>query len=134
MGIKRKFCVCAIDAQEEWPEAEWELLDDRSAERVLLVSEKISDRSVAIRLEGSARGDTFSYLKDELMALASADADVTIDCTGLKYFSNSCIKAFIEAQQFMDNIRRGTMTLQNMPADIMSELTASGLAASLMIE
>ncbi len=134
MSLKRVFSFSGSGDEKGQRRSVWTLTDTESGQDVLTVTETVKDKSVELGIDGALRGEVFCAVKDELMALASADADVTVDCAGLSYFSNTCIKAFIEVQRFMDRIRRGTLTLRRMPEEIMKGLKASGLSDSLMIE
>ena len=134
MALKREFYFSGAGEEAGTRRSVWSLGDSEGEGAQLTVEETVKEKSVDISIDGSLRGDMACVVKDELMALASADADVTVDCEKLGYFSNTCIKAFIEVQRFMDRMRRGTLTIQRMPAEIMGELRASGLSDSLMIE
>ena len=71
---------------------------------------------------------------DELLALATVDADVTLELDALQSISNSAQKALIKTQQMMDRLKRGTLTLTKLPNEIAENFQKSGISGALMIE
>ena len=112
--------------------ADWALCEN--GRELLSVEETADGKDVRLLLTGVLRSDTLHFFKDELMALATADADILLDCSGLTAISNSCQIGMIETQQLMDTIGRGTMTLVGLPPEILKDFQSTGVAGSLMIE
>lgn len=108
-------------------------LAEQGAE-ILTAEETAKGKQVLIRLRGKLRSDTLHYFKDELLALATVDSDVTLDCEELTGISNVCQKGLIETQQLMDSLGRGTLTLVKLPKEILADFQASGVAGALDIE
>lgn len=134
MGIKRVFREASRTEEKgsKTYRSVWSLQDD--GREILSVEELAEDKKVTVGLNGTLRSDTQFFFKDELFALATVDCDVTLDCESLLGISNACQKALIEAQQMMDNLGRGTLTLVKLPGHINDDFRASGLAGALEIE
>ena len=134
MGITRQFRASsrtqnggAAEYRSVWA------LTEKGGE-ILCVEETAKGKSVLVRLGGKLRSDTLHFFKDELLALATTDSDVTLDCEGLTGISNVCQKGLIETQQLMDSLGRGTLTLVKRPKEILADFQASGVAGALDIE
>ena len=110
----------------------WTLTEKGS--EILCAEETAQGKQVLIRLSGKLRSDTLHFFKDELLALATTDSDVTLDCEALTGISNVCQKGLIETQQLMDSLGRGTLTLVKLPKEILADFRASGVAGALDIE
>lgn len=130
MSIRRKFQESSGSGQSYT--SCWSLTEKN--EPLLSVRENSEGKNVLLHLEGNLRSDTAVFFKDELLALATTDSDVVLDCEGLSGISSSCQRALIEAQQLMDSIGRGTLTLVKVPSEIMDDFNSSGVAGALMIE
>jgi anti-anti-sigma regulatory factor len=134
MSIKREFRE-ATRKQEKGVKSYrscWSLTENGG--EILSVEETAENKKVVIRLTGNLRSDTVFFFKDELFALATADSDITLDCEALSTISNGCQKGLIEAQQLMDNLGRGTLTITRLPEKIYDDFRASGVAGALEIE
>ena len=112
--------------------AVWNLCE--AGKEVLAVEELAEEKNVRMELKGPLRSDTQHFFKDELLALATADCDLVIDCRNLSSISNACQIGLIETQQLMDAIGRGTLTLTGLPEPILADFRATGVAGSLAIE
>lgn len=110
----------------------WTLMEEKV--EILSIEEEAKGRKVNIRISGNLRSDTVRYFEDELFALATVDADVTLELDALQSISNSAQKALIKTQQMMDRLKRGTLTLTKLPNDIAENFQKSGIYGTLMIE
>ena len=110
----------------------WTLMEEK--DEILFIEEEAKGRKVNIRVSGNLRSDTARYFEDELLALATVDADVTLELDALQSISNSAQKALIKTQQMMDRLKRGTLTLTKLPNEIAENFQKSGISDALMIE
>ena len=110
----------------------WSLMEEK--DEIVSIEEEAKGRKVNIRVSGNLRSDTARYFEDELLALATVDADVTLELDALQSISNSAQKALIKTQQMMDRLKRGTLTLTKLPNEIAENFQKSGISGALMIE
>ena len=113
-------------------EDSWSLSEN--GEEILTVQEIISDREVLVNVSGSLRSDTEQFFQDELIALSTVGMDIIMDCKELKYIANACQLALLSVQQRMDGMGKGTLTLRNVPQDILKKKKKTNLHELLMIE
>ena len=134
MSMKREILEASRgeDGREKTCRSVWRLAEGGA--QILRAEEEVRGKSVTLRVEGRLRNSTAPYFKDELLALATMDADVTLECGKLDGISSRCQTALIEVQQFMDSLGRGTLTLTALPEEIYREFKASGVDGTLMIE
>ena len=110
----------------------WSLLD--GSQPILSVTETEDENCVVMALSGSLRSDTDLSFRDELVALTSVGKDIVVDCENLQYISNACQMTLLSVQQQMDSLRRGTLTIRNLPPEIYKEFEKINLDELLMIE
>lgn len=113
-------------------EDSWTLSD--RGEEILTVQETVSDREVLVAVKGSLRSDTEQYFQDELVALSTVGMDIVVDCKELTYIANACQLALLTVQQKMDDMGKGTLTLRNVPREILADFEKTNLHELLMIE
>lgn len=104
------------------------------ATHVLTMGEKAEENSVLITLDGQLRSDVAHDVQDELIALTTVGADVVVDFAKVTYISSTTQHIFLRAQQKMDSMGKGSLTLRNMPEAIYREFEKSGTSELLMIE
>ena len=109
------------------------ILKDRN-KTVLTMQETLKDDCIEIILEGELRSEVRHPFGDELNALILLDKHLKIDLAKVTYLSSNCSLALIEAQQKADDTEKGSLCLKNVPAAILEEMKANGMAARLMIE
>ncbi len=110
----------------------WTLSDGH--EEILSVHETMSEKEVTVTVSGSLRSDTEHYFYDELVALSTVGMDIILDCKDLRYIANACQIALLSVQQRMDQMGRGTLTLRNVPPNILADFEKTNLHELLMIE
>lgn len=111
----------------------WSLHD--GDETIATITETAAeDGAVLIQIAGSLRSDTVTCFQDELIALSTVGSRIVIDCGGVRYFSNACQDALVTVQQRMDSMRRGTLTLRNVPPEIYADFKKTNLHELIMIE
>lgn len=101
---------------------------------VLTVKETVNDRQVIMELSGKLLSETELPFRDELTALATVGADIILDCAGLEGISNACQLALLSTQQQMDTLKKGTLTLRNVPPAIYKDFEHINFHELLMIE
>ena len=115
-----------------YDEDSWSLVEN--GKTILTVQEIEKDGEIRIGLTGSLRSDTKPFFQDELIALATVGMNMTLDCQGLQYISNSCMNALLSVQQRIDSMQKGgSLILYNVPDAIYSEMKKLNLHELLMI-
>ena len=89
---------------------------------------------VLISLSGDLVNALALAFLDELNALASMDAKITLDLSELNYIGNLGVDALLDVQRQMDIQGKGLLTLTKVPPPILQELKRVGVADLLMIE
>ena len=110
----------------------WLLSED--GKTVLTVQETVKNSKVHFKLSGSLTNNTEHFVRDELGALATVGMDIIVDCSDLKYISNSCLLALLSVQQDMDQWKKGSLTLHSIPEDIYKQMKKQYLDELLWIE
>lgn len=121
MGLKR---IYSQDA--------WSLCD--GDEVIVTVKESMEGNVVLVQVNGSLRSDTEHPFQDELIALSTVGKDIVVDCRDLRYMANACQIALLTVQQRMDSMKKGSLTLRNLPPEIYADFEKTNLHELLMIE
>ena len=116
----------------EYGKDSWTLYE--GGKEILTVEESANDKEVLVTLKGSLRSDTEHYFQDELVALSTVGMDIVVDCKDLNYIANACQIALLSVQQRMDSMGKGTLTLRNVPKNILIDFEKTNLHELLMIE
>lgn len=103
-------------------------------EKVLSIRETQQGNAFTIQLEGSLKSDTVHELQDELGSMSVLGLDLRVDMEKVKYMSSACADVFLKLQLDMDSRGKGSLTLLHVPAEILRELSSTGMAELLMIE
>lgn len=101
---------------------------------ILTIFEQEMDSGVVVKLVGELRSETVHDIQDELVALITVGANITVDFTEVTYIASTAQHLFLRVQQKIDDIGRGVLTLQNLPAPIYQEFEKTGTSELLMIE
>lgn len=100
---------------------------------VLSVQESMTDKGILMKLSGELRSDVAHDIQDELIALTTVGANVVVDFEKVSYITTTTQHIFLRAQQKMDSMGRGTLTLCNLPENIYREFEKTGTSELLMI-
>ena len=101
---------------------------------VLAMEEKQEEQTLTIILKGNLRSETLHSFQDELSALASFGLDIVLECKEVSYISAACVDALIRIQQKMDDVGKGSLTILDLPEEILSEWKMKGINQVLMVE
>ena len=123
---------CEMSLKREYTQDSWSLLD--SGQTIVTIKETIEENTVRVQVSGSLRSDTEHYFQDELIALSTVGKDIVVDCKEIQYMANACQLALLNVQQRMDSMRRGSLTLCNVPPEIYADFEKTNLHELLMIE
>ena len=121
-----------MSLKREYTQDSWSLLD--SGQTIVTIKETIEENTVRVQVSGSLRSDTEHYFQDELIALSTVGKDIVVDCKEIQYMANACQLALLNVQQRMDSMRRGSLTLCNVPPEIYADFEKTNLHELLMIE
>lgn len=100
----------------------------------LTIQEKETEEAIQLFIAGELRSDVAHDLLDELIALATVGANVSIDLEKVSYITPTIQHVFLRVQQKMDSMGKGTLTLRKIPQTIYKEFEATGTSELLMIE
>lgn len=101
---------------------------------LLTAEEKDTEDGVLIILKGSMRSDVVYQIQDEVDCYSSANMKVTMDWKDVTYASSSALRGLLDSQKNIDSLRKGDLTLRNIPAPILRDMKEIGLTALLYIE
>ena len=102
--------------------------------KILTIGEAMTEEGIRITLEGALRSDVAHELQDELIAMTTVGANVTVDMSGVTYISSTVQSVFLMVQQKMDSMGKGTLTLCKLPEAIFQEFDRNGASELLLIE
>lgn len=100
---------------------------------VLAVQETMTEQGILMKLSGELRSDVAHDIQDELIALTTVGADVLVDFEQVCYITPTTQHIFLRAQQKMDAMGKGSLTLCNLPDVIYREFEKTGTSELLMI-
>lgn len=103
-------------------------------ETILTIQEEKKDNAFHILLDGKLQSDVVHDLQDELNSLVIMGFDLRIDLQKVRYISSSCARVFLDIQILVDKNQKGSVTLCNVPAEIMQQLESTGMTELLIIE
>lgn len=101
---------------------------------VLTIETKQADNGILVTLTGKLCSETAHEIQVELIRFATVDASVVVDMCGVTYISPSVQHAFLNVQQEMDAMGKGSMVLRGMTDTIYGEFDKNGASELLMIE
>lgn len=104
------------------------------ADRILTIRETEEDICIVLEMTGELRSDVAHDILDELIAFATVGADIVVDFKNVTYIAPTTQHIFLRAQQKMDAIGKGTLTLKRLPEMIYHAFEKTGAAELLMIE
>ncbi len=100
---------------------------------VLTVLESLEETGVLIKLTGELRSDVAHDMLDELTAIVTSGAQVSLDFSGVTYIANAVQEVLVTVQQNIETIGVGAMQLQALPAPILQEFESTGIIDCLDI-
>lgn len=101
--------------------------------QILAIREAVEGNQVLVVLQGMLRSDTVHDLNDELMALTTLGMDLTVDMAEVKSICAASQHVLLRVQQKMDDLGKGSLQLQKLPAAILEEFEKTGLSELLDI-
>lgn len=89
---------------------------------------------ITVTVAGDLKNDTVHDFGDELLALAGFGQDIILSLEGVGYISNMAMRALLDVQKRLDELGRGSLTLQKVDPAVLKAMESTGITELLMIE
>ena len=89
---------------------------------------------INVTVAGDLKNDTVHDFGDELLALAGFGQDIILSLEGVGYISNMAMRALLDVQKRLDELGRGSLTLQKVDPAVLKAMESTGITELLMIE
>ena len=89
---------------------------------------------ITVTVTGDLKNDTVHDFGDELLALAGFGQEIILSLEGVGYISNMAMRALLDVQKRLDDLGRGSLTLQRVDPTVLKAMESTGITELLMIE
>lgn len=101
---------------------------------ILTMEETETDDGILMTLKGELKSETAHSILDELNAYSVVGMKVTVDFAEVTFVSSAVLNALLDAQQMIDQLRKGELILRRVPDAIYTVMDENRVAELLMIE
>lgn len=104
------------------------------ATQFLTIKESDTENGILLTLVGELRGEVSHDLLDELVSFVTVGVKVVVDCEKVTYIAPSNEQVFLDTQHKIDDMKKGDLTIRNLPPNIYQEFHKNGTPEVLKIE